>query len=198
MSTRIAASAVIEAGAEIGVDTVVWDLTQVRAGARVGARCVIGRNVFIDGGVIVGDCCKVQNNALLYAPARLGLGVFIGPAVVLTNDRHPRAIDPDGEPLAAGDWAASAVTIGDGAAIGAGAVVVAGVTIGDWALVGAGAVVASDVAPHGLVVGSPARRIAWVGRGGARLEPVDGGDSLLRCPTTGAEFVDHGDWVEPT
>lgn len=197
MSNRIAGSAVVEEGASVGDGTVVWDLSQIRAGARVGASCVIGRNVFVDAGVIVGDFSKVQNNALLYAPARLGRGVFIGPAVVLTNDRVPRAVDPDGQPLVAGEWTASPVTIGDGAAIGAGSVVVAGVTIGDWALVGAGAVVARDVPAHALVVGNPARRVAWVGRGGSRLAQVDGEDSVLACPDTGATFHDHGDWVEP-
>ena len=36
--------------------------------------------------MVLGDRCKVQNNALLYAPATLEDGVFIGPAVILTND----------------------------------------------------------------------------------------------------------------
>lgn len=197
MSARIAPSAVIEADTVIGTGTVVWDLTQVRTGARIGAECVIGRNVFIDAGVVVGNRCKVQNNALLYAPAVLGDGVFIGPAVILTNDRQPRAVDPDGERLVAGGWSPSPVTIGDGAAVGAGAVVVAGVSIFDWALVGAGAVVTADVPAHALVVGNPARRIAWVGRTGARLVRVDREDSAFVCPVTGAAFIDHGDWVEP-
>lgn len=197
MTPRIAPSAVIEAGATIGSDSVIWDLAQVRAGARVGGECVIGRNVFIDAGVVIGDRCKIQNNALLYAPAVLGDGVFIGPAVVLTNDQRPRAVAPDGTLLTAGDWHAAPVSIGTGAALGAGAVVVAGTSIGEWALVGAGALVASDVQPHALVVGTPARRVGWVGRGGTRLVPVDGEDSLLACPDTGATYHDLGDRLEP-
>jgi acetyltransferase-like isoleucine patch superfamily enzyme len=197
MSPRIAASAVVEPDAVIGSGTAVWDLAQVRAGATVGDGCVIGRNVFIDAGVVVGHRCKVQNNALLYAPARVGDGVFIGPAVVLMNDRRPRAVSPSGEPLEAGAWERSAVTIGDGASVGAGSVVVAGVAIGAWALVGAGSVVVADVPAHALVVGNPARRVAWVGRAGARLQAVDGEDSLLRCPDTGDHFRDHGDFLEP-
>ena len=35
---------------------------------------------------------------------RLGDGVFIGPAVVLTNDTYPRAVNPDGTPKSAADW----------------------------------------------------------------------------------------------
>lgn len=197
-AARVASSAVIEPGAAIGDGTVVWDLCQVRAGAVIGDQCLLGRNVFVDAGVVIGDRCKLQNNALLYAPARLGQGVFVGPAVVLTNDRRPRAVDPGGDLLVAGGWQASGVDVGDGAAIGAGAVVVAGVRVGRWAMVGAGAVVVHDVAPHALVAGNPARRIGWVGRGGSRLVIAGGGDSVLRCPDTGDRFVDHGDHLEPT
>ena len=44
----------------------------------------------------MGDNCKIQNYALVYEPAVLEDGVFIGPAVVLTNDTYPRAVNPDG------------------------------------------------------------------------------------------------------
>lgn len=46
----------------------------------------------------LGDNCKVQNYALVYEPAVLGDGVFIGPAAVLTNDEFPRAVNADGSP----------------------------------------------------------------------------------------------------
>ena len=59
----------------------------------------------------VGDNCKIQNHALVYEPARLGDGVFIGPAVVLTNDTYPRAVTPDGELKRASDWDAVGVTV---------------------------------------------------------------------------------------
>jgi hypothetical protein len=39
--------------------------------------------------VVIGDRVKLQNYALVYEPARLEDGVFIGPAVVLTNDLYP-------------------------------------------------------------------------------------------------------------
>ena len=51
-----------------------------------------------------GDNCKVQNYALVYEPAVLGDGVFIGPAAVLTNDEYPRAVAPDGAMKSADDW----------------------------------------------------------------------------------------------
>lgn len=188
MRVRVAASAVVEETATIGSDSVVWDLTQVRAGASIGSGCTLGRNVFVDAGVRIGDACKIQNNALLYAPAMVGDGVFIGPAAVLTNDRYPRAVTPDGRPKSGTDWSATGVTVGRGASIGAGAVVIGGVSIGEWAMVAAGAVVATDVPPYALVAGVPARWRAWVGPAGEPL--VAEGDATWRCPSTGASFVE--------
>ena len=45
----------------------------------------------------MGRNCKIQNYALVYEPARLADGVFIGPAAVLTNDTYPRAVSPTGK-----------------------------------------------------------------------------------------------------
>lgn len=182
---RIAASATVEDGASIGEGTSVWDGVTIRGDARVGVDCVLGRGCFIDVGVVVGDRCKVQNNALLYQPARLGRGVFVGPAAVLTNDRFPRAVNPDGSSKSTEDWKPAGVRVGDGASIGANATVIGGVSIGEWAMIAANATVTRDVPAHALVAGSPARRIAWVGAAGRPLQ-VDGDD--LVCPETGARF----------
>ena len=59
----------------------------------------------------IGERCKVQNQALVYEPAVLGDGVFIGPAVVLTNDTYPRAVTTDGRRKGAEDWEPVGVTI---------------------------------------------------------------------------------------
>lgn len=169
MGTRITQSADVADDAEIGDGSSVWHLAQVREGARLGAGCVIGRGAYIGPGVELGPHCKVQNYALVYEPARLGHGVFIGPAVVLTNDTYPRAVTPDGALKSADDWDAVGVTIGEGAAVGARSVCVAPLTIGAWSLVAAGSVVTRDVPDHALVAGVPATQIGWVGRDGRRL-----------------------------
>lgn len=155
--------------AVIGDGSSVWHLAQVREHAVLGTGCVIGRGAYVGSGVVLGDNCKVQNYALVYEPAKLGHGVFIGPAVVLTNDTYPRAVTPTGELKSADDWEAVGVTIGDGAAIGARSVCIAPVTIGRWALVAAGSVVTKDVPEHAIVAGVPARRVGWVGRDGRPL-----------------------------
>ena len=148
----------------------------------LGENCVIGRGAYIGTGVRMGDHCKVQNYALVYEPARLGDGVFIGPAVVLTNDTYPRAVNPDGSLKSADDWEPVGVTIGTAPSIGARAVCVAPVTIGAWAMVAAGAVVTTDVPPHALVAGVPARQIGWVGRSRRPASRSSADAPLVDCP----------------
>src|SRR5205807_3596419 len=143
--------------------------THVRRGARIGADCVIGASVTIDEDVVIGDRCKVQNAALLYRGVTLGDGVFVGPAAVFTNDRTPRAVAPDGALLGPSDWDTAETKVDEGASIGANATIVAGVRVGAWSMVGAGAVVTRDIPAHALVVGVPARQVAWACRCGAAV-----------------------------
>ena len=58
----------------------------------------------IDAGVPIGDRVKIQNRALIYHGVTIGDGVFIGPGAILTNDRNPRAVTPDGDLARADDW----------------------------------------------------------------------------------------------
>lgn len=175
-------NAAVSPSAEIGTGTRVWGLAQVREGARVGKACIIGRGAYIGSGVDIGNNCKIQNDALIYEPARLGDGVFVGPAAVLTNDLFPRAVNPDGSLKSGSDWEPVGVVVEDGASIGARAVCVAPVSIGAWAMVAAGAVVTKDVAPFSLVRGVPARQVGWVGRAGM---PLKKNDEIFVCPVTG-------------
>lgn len=188
-AVRIVDSADVSPDARIGDGSSIWHLAQVRERAVLGANCIIGRGAYVGTGVVMGDNCKVQNYALVYEPARLGDGVFIGPAVVLTNDTYPRAITPDGTLKSAHDWEPVGVTIETGASIGARATCVAPVTIGAWATVAAGAVVVKDVPPFALVAGVPARRLAWVGKAGVPLTR-DEPDGAWICPATGARYIE--------
>jgi acetyltransferase-like isoleucine patch superfamily enzyme len=182
----VADSADVHPSAHVGDASKVWHLAQVREDVVLGRDCIIGRGAYIGTGVVLGAACKVQNYALVYEPARLGAGVFIGPAVVLTNDTYPRAVAPDGTLKSSADWEAVGVTIDDGASIGARAVCVAPVRIGRWAMVAAGSVVTRDVPDHALVAGVPARQIGWVGRAGRRLEETEPG--LWTCPDTSERY----------
>lgn len=196
MSIHLEPSADVAADAEIGEGTRVWHLAQVRERATIGRHCTVGRGAYVGPDVVIGDNCKLQNYALVYEPAELGNGVFIGPAAVLTNDLHPRAVSPDGVVKDASDWSAVGVTIRDGASIGARAVCVAPVAIGPWAMVAAGAVVTTDVAAFALVAGVPARQIGWVGRAGARLQPGPYDGSWI-CPATGDRYQEFEQELRP-
>lgn len=188
-AVRIAPSADVSPDARIGSGSSIWHLAQVREDAVLGENCIVGRGAYIGTGVRIGANTKIQNYALVYEPAVLGHGVFIGPAVVLTNDTYPRAVTPSGELKSAADWHAVGVTIGDGASIGARATCVAPVTIGAWATVAAGAVVVKDVPAFALVVGVPARRVGWVGREGVPLD--EGSDGTWTCPVTGERYLER-------
>jgi acetyltransferase-like isoleucine patch superfamily enzyme len=181
----------VAGNAVIGSGSKIWNYAQIRENAQIGDNVIVGRGAYVGSGVVVGDNCKIQNYAHVYEPAILGRGVFIGPAVVLTNDHFPRAINPDGSPKSADDWHAVGVSIGEGASIGASSTCVAPVTIGRWALVGAGSVVIKDVPDFSLVVGSPARRVGWVGKAGHPLKEESAG--IWVCPVTGDRYQQVGD-----
>ncbi|MEZ0090355.1 acyltransferase [Streptacidiphilus sp. EB129] len=198
MTLRIQPSAQVDESAQLGDGTTVWDLAQIREQATLGSGCIIGRGAYVGPGVRIGDNVKLQNYALVYEPAVLGDGVFVGPAAVLTNDHYPRSVDPGGRLKRGEDWTAVAVEVAEGASLGARSVCVAPVRVGRWALVAAGAVVTRDVPDFALVAGVPARRIGWVGRAGVRLTPLDGESGSWLCPETGAVYQEKdGELLEP-
>ena len=131
----------------------------------------------------------------MFKPARIGDDVFIGPAVILTNDRYPRSSTPDGQLEREDDWTAEGVIIDEGASIGARSVILPGVHIGRFAMVAAGAIATRDVPDFAIVLGGPAKRVGWAGMAGVPLERRDG-DSWI-CPATGAIYSESGGLLQP-
>ena len=136
-------TAIIHYRATIGVNTNVWAYSHISEDATIGANCTIGEGVHIGPGVIIGDDCKIQNHALIYSGVTIGNRVFIGPAVVTTNDIDPRAT---------GDWCERfrETHIEDDVAIGANSTILCGITIGRGVSIGAGCMVTKDCEPWGV------------------------------------------------
>jgi UDP-2-acetamido-3-amino-2,3-dideoxy-glucuronate N-acetyltransferase len=173
-------TACIDQPCTIGMETKIWHFSHVMAGAQVGARCTVGQNVLIAAAVTVGDGVKIQNNVSLYTGVELEDYVFCGPSCVFTNVINPRSeIERKSE--------YRSTLIRRGATIGANATIVCGNTIGRYALIGAGAVITRDVPDYAMMLGVPARKMAWVSRHGHRLWERDA-DGNFVCRESGWRY----------
>lgn len=175
----------------LGPGTKIWHNAQVREGAVLGRGCILGKGVYIDFGVRIGDNVKLQNYACVYHGVTLESGVFVGPHAVFTNDKLPRAINPDGSLKSDQDWEPGYILVKEGASIGAGAIILTNVTIGRFAMVGAGAVLTKDVPDYGLVYGNPAHVAGYVCLCGHKM--VASGErrddkELWHCPACATEI----------
>ncbi len=199
MTARIHATATVAASAVVGDRSQIWMHCQIREDVRLGEDCILGKNIYLDSGVQIGHRVKIQNNVSVFAGVTIEDGVFVGPHVCFTNDKVPRAVNPDGSLKAATDWQITDTRVQTGAAIGANSTIVCGVTIGAWAMVGSGSVVTRSVPAYALVYGNPARVQGWVTPSGERAR-FDAGDvftdsvgfslRLIRASATEAERVE--------
>jgi UDP-2-acetamido-3-amino-2,3-dideoxy-glucuronate N-acetyltransferase len=178
-------TAVVDPAASVGDDSKVWHFVHVMADAQIGSGCVLGQNVFVGRGVKIGDRTRIQNNVSVYEGVELESDVFVGPSVVFTNVRAPRSEDLR--------RAFDRTVVRSGASLGANSTIVCGSEIGAYAIVGAGSVVTKDVGAHAVVVGNPARFLAWACRCGTRFD--DDGD--LTCPACGRRYVRGAGGLQP-
>ncbi len=162
-------SAEVSPKARLGKNTKIWHLAQVRENVVMGENCIVGKNAYIDHDVKIGNNVKIQNNCSIYFDAKIEDGVFIGPHVILTNDKVPRAIDKDGKIKTESNWEHGTTTIKKGASIGAGSIILPDITIGTFAIVGAGSVVTKNVPDFALVYGNPAKVEGYVDESGKKV-----------------------------
>jgi acetyltransferase-like isoleucine patch superfamily enzyme len=137
----------------------VWHFAVVLDGAFIGPDASIGSHCEIGRSAHVGAGSRIGNGVFLPPAAFIENNVFVGPGVVFTDDKHPRAGNTD--------YRMQPPYVEDGASIGAGAVILPGVRIGKRAVIGAGAVVTKDVPAGATVVGVPARPQAAILSGDA-------------------------------
>jgi len=136
---------VVYEGSKIGTGVETGHNVLIREGSKVGDFTRIGTDTIVDGKVVIGSKVSIQSSVYLPPGTEIGNGTFLGPYVVITNDKYP----PSGK--------LEGVKIGRNCVIGAGAVLVAGIEVGDNAVIAAGAVVTRDVPEGTVVVGIPAK-----------------------------------------
>jgi len=176
-------TAIVEEGARLGAGVKVWHWVHVRAGAVVGEGTSIGQGCYV-GAVEIGRGCRIQNHVSIFDGVTLEDDVFLGPACAFTNVKHPRAHVSRRAGYAS-------TRVGRGATVGANATIVCGISLGAYAMIGAGAVVTHDVPAHGLMVGTPARRVGWACRCGETLAAVAevAEAPVVRCAACGDGYV---------
>lgn len=140
---------IIYADVMAGDDFQTGHHVMIREHTQIGNHIVIGTNTVIDGTVTIGDFVKIETNCYIPTHVTIGSRVFIGPGVVLTNDRYPQKMRdqyiPEGPILE------------DGVTLGGGVVVVPGVRIGRGAFIAAGSVVTKNIPPMSFVKGAPGK-----------------------------------------
>ena len=172
-------TACVDDPVEIGAGTRIWHYSHVLPRTKIGKNCILGQNVMVGPNVTVGNNCKLQNNVSIYPGVTLEDAVFCGPSCVFTNVINPRAeIERKTE--------FRNTLVKRGATIGANATIICGHTLGEYCMIAAGAVVTKDVPSYALMVGSPARRTAWMSQAGAKL-----GNDLV-CPIDGSKYRETG------
>lgn len=117
------------------------------AGIKIGRNSLVGENCVIrgQGGVMIGD------------------RVYTSPFTQIIAVNH--VFDDPERPFIEQGITAQGIVIEDDVWLGAGSIITDGVRVGQGAVVAAGAVVTSDVPPHTVVGGVPARVLKEAGDG---------------------------------
>jgi acetyltransferase-like isoleucine patch superfamily enzyme len=156
---------VIYEGAVLGNGVQTAHHVVVREQAVIGDHCVFGNGTVIREGALLSRNVRLMEGVVISETAQIGNDVFVGPNVSFTAGRymtgsleaagrltHERAAAVEGP-----YWEGPSVIVEDDVRIGANSIILAGVRLGKGCVVAAGSVVSTDVPPHALVVGNPAR-----------------------------------------
>jgi acetyltransferase-like isoleucine patch superfamily enzyme len=148
--SRVGRECVLRAGSALYEGAILGDRVStghnvlVREDSSVGEGSTLGTGTQLDGKVSIGRDCSIQSLVYLPVLTEVGSGTFIGPNVVVTNDKYPPSKRLVG------------VKIGEKCVIGANSTLMASVVIGGGSVVAAGSVVTKDVPRNVVVKGVPA------------------------------------------
>lgn len=174
-------TASIDSGCQIGAESSIWHYAHIMERAIIGEKCSIGQNCFVAPDVVIGNNVKIQNNVSVYTGTIIEDDVFLGPSCVLTNVSNPRA-QVNRRSIY------ERTVIRRGVTVGANATIVCGIEIGRYAFIAAGAVVTKTVPQYALMMGNPAKQVAWMSRHGHRLPEADD-KGVMTCPESGLRYA---------
>ncbi len=140
----------------LGKDVKVYDFVNLY-GCHIGDGSQVGTFVEIQKNARIGRNCKISSHSFICEGVEIEDEVFIGHGVCFTNDKFPRATNPDGGKQTEADWVCIPTLVQKRASVGSGATILCGITIGEGAMIGAGSVVTRDVPAGAVVAGVPAR-----------------------------------------
>jgi maltose O-acetyltransferase len=128
-------------------------------GAEIGQDCSFrsGLDILESFNLTVGNTVFINVNCTIDCAEKVTIGdnVCLGYNVTLSTGDHLIG----GPEKRCGDGAPKPITVENGVWIGAGATIFSGVKLGEGCVVMGGSVVGSDVQPHTMVGGNPARPI---------------------------------------
>lgn len=143
---------IIDPTATIDPTTQIWHYAVILADVWIGPHCSIGSHTEIGRGSKIARNSRIGAFCFLPSNTQIGSGVFVGPHVMMCDDKRPFVHGVSDAP-----YNPEPPVIGDGASIGAGAILAPGVHIGSFARIGMGAIVTKDVPADGFVRCEPAR-----------------------------------------
>ncbi len=169
------ASTVIDAGVEIGQDTVIEPFTSIRGSTRIGAGCVIRQSYLVDceleDGAGVGPFGYLRPGTVLRAGARVGTFVEVKNSDIGRRAKVPHlsyigdADIGEGTNLGAATITANydghakhRTTVGAQVKTGVDTTLVAPVTLGERVITGAGSVITEDVPDGALAIARERQR----------------------------------------
>ena len=163
-TVRIHPTAIIEEDVLIGAGTSIWDNVHIRKNTRIGENSIVGEKSYIAYDVSIGNGVKINSFVYICTGVTIEDQVMISAGTIFTNDRFPRAFDPDGQSVKTSDPTDETLetVVRRGVTIGAACTIGPGIELGEYSMIGMGSVVTRSVAPHQLVYGNPAKFSGYV------------------------------------